>query len=94
VHVRLARDRVGALADRRDHCALFDRLAARDRDGAELEERDRVAVGRPDRERAAAARNGADEGNGSAGRRKHGDAHGGAYIEAAMLPARVRILAE
>jgi hypothetical protein len=49
------------LADRPDLLALGDAHARRDGDRAEMERRDRVAVGRLDRDRSPVARQGACE---------------------------------
>ena len=66
VHVRLARDRVGALSDRADACAFPDLVAALHGDRAELQQRHRVAVTRADRQRATARGNGPGERHGPA----------------------------
>jgi hypothetical protein len=89
--VRGARDRVLALTDLADDRTLRDRAAARDADRAELEQCDGVAVGRLDRERAAAGRHGADEGDHAGRWRPHGLAGRGADVDAAVLARGVLV---
>ena len=83
-----ARDGVLARPDLADDVALRDRAAARDGGRAELEQRDRVAVGGQDRERAAAVGHRADEGDGAGGRRAHRRADRLADVDAAVLAGR------
>jgi hypothetical protein len=94
VHVGRRRHVVGALADGADGRSLGDLGAARDADGAELEEGHRVAVGRLDGDGAAAARQGADEGHEARGRSDHRRADRRAHVDAAVLARRVRVGAE
>jgi hypothetical protein len=85
---------VGALADQTDSRSLGELVAARDADGAELEQGDRVAVGCLDGDGAPAARNRADEGDEAGGRGDHRRADRRAHVDAAVLTARVRVGAE
>jgi hypothetical protein len=94
VDVRLERDRVGALADGPDRGALHDRGASSDRDRAELEQRDGVAVLGADRERPAAIGHGARERHDAAGRCPHSGAQGRPDVQAAVLCTRVGIVSE
>jgi hypothetical protein len=94
VDVGLAGDRVGALADRSDALALRDVRAARDGDGSELQQRDGEPVGGPDRDRAAAVRDRADEADVAGDGRAHHRADRPADVDAAMLTAGVRVRAE
>jgi hypothetical protein len=94
VHVGRRRHVVGALAHGADGRSLGELGAARYADSAELEEGHRIAVGRLDRDRATAARNGADEGHEAGGRRDHRRSDGRAHIDAAVLARRVRVGAE
>ena len=85
------RDRVLARTDLADDRTFRDRASASDGDRAELEQCHGVAVDRLDRERAAAGRHGADEGDDAAGRRPHGLAGRGADVDAAVLARRVLV---
>ena len=67
MNVRHERDGVRALADRADDCSLLDHGAAHDRRRPELEQRHHVRVGL-NRDHSPAARNNADEGDGSTDR--------------------------
>ena len=92
--VRHGGDRVLALADLADDAAFSDRAAARDGDRPELEQRHGVAVGRLDRQRAAAGRNGADERDDAGGGRPHGVAGSGADVDSTMLARCVLVRCE
>jgi hypothetical protein len=94
VDVRLAHDRVGAGADRAHDRSLGHDVAALDGHCAELEQRDRVALGRPDRHAQAAAREAAGEGDRARGRRANWSAHIGADVDAAVLAAGIWVVAE
>jgi len=94
VHVWVARDRVGALADRADPRSLGDLLTALHDDRSELQQGHGVAVARADRQRATATGNGSGERHGSRSGRAHRLAERTAHVDPAMLPCRVRIRAE
>jgi hypothetical protein len=94
VHVRGVRDRVRALADAPDAHALCNRVAPPDRDARELKHGYREAVAGLDRQRAAAVRHRPRERNGAADRCVHGFTNGCADVDAAVLPAGVRIAPE
>jgi hypothetical protein len=91
VDVRLARDRVDALTDGADGRALGNRVSAPDGDLAQLEQRDRVAVSRSDRQRPSAARDRADERDGPFARRTNSLTGRRGDVDAAVLAAGVRI---
>jgi hypothetical protein len=86
--VRLGR--VGR-ADDPDRGTLGNGSAARHRHGAEMRQRHGQPVGGRDRDRRAAARQGAREADGAGGRREHGYPRRCADLDAAALPARVRV---
>ena len=88
------RDGVLAVADLADDRALRDHAAGRDDGRAELEQRDRVAVGGQDRDRAAAARHRTGEGDGSCGRGAHRRADSRTDVDAAVLAGGVAVLGE
>ena len=92
VHVRAAHLGVARGADRPDDVAFGDRGALRDRGRAEVRERDRVAVGGRDRERAPRARDGADVGHLPRRGRAHGTARVACEVEPAVLAAGVRVV--
>jgi hypothetical protein len=92
--VRYGRDRVGALADGADNRSLGDLVAADHARRAELEQGDGVAVGGLDSDRAAAAGNGAGEGDRSARGRPDPGTNGRADVDATVLAAGVDIVAE
>jgi hypothetical protein len=94
VHVRLARHRVCAPADRADPRSLGDLVAALHADRPELQQGHRVAVARPDRQRTTTAGNGSGERHGPRRRRAHRLAERAAHVDAAMLSSRVRVRAE
>jgi hypothetical protein len=94
VDVRLGRRRVGARPDRPDRVALGDHPALVDERRAELRQRDRIAVRRPDRDHPPVAGHRARERHDAAGRRPHRRAHVAADVDAAMLPGRVGIRPE
>ena len=85
------RDDVLARADLTHDRTLGDGAPARDGDRAELEQRHRIPVGRLDRERAAAGRNGTDERDAPADRCTHRLAGGGADVDPAVLSRRVLV---
>jgi hypothetical protein len=85
---------LAARADRPDGRALRDGLPLLHGDRAEMHERRGVPVRRLDRDRAAAAGNGSGEGDRAARRRDDALAGASADVDAAMLPARVRVGAE
>jgi hypothetical protein len=93
VDVRQRRDGVGALADRAHDRALRNDAAADDGRRAELEQGHGVNVGQ-DRDRPAAAGDGADERDRAPDRRAHVAADGRADVDASMLPGSVRVRAE
>ncbi|HEX3805308.1 MAG TPA: hypothetical protein VHV52_00865 [Gaiellaceae bacterium] len=80
-----------ARADRADGDALADDCALQDRDGAEVRDRDRVPVGRRDRHRLARVRDRAGERHRAALGCGHRRAERPGDVDAAMLPARVRM---
>ena len=82
---------VAARPDRGDAVALGHRGARRDRQRAEMRERDREPVGGRDRESAARARHRSREGDGAARGRAHGLTGGRADVDAAVLPGGVRL---
>jgi hypothetical protein len=92
--MRYGRDGVLAVADLADDHAFSDRAAARDGDRPELEQRHGVAVGRLDRQRATAGRNGADEGDDAGGGSPNGVADGGADVDSTMLARSVLVRRE
>jgi hypothetical protein len=77
-----------------DDVSLGDILIPSHTHGAELQERDRVAVRRPDGDRAPTRRHGAGKGDPSAGRRDYRGAHRSSDVDSAMLAPSVRIPAE
>lgn len=83
-----------ARSDDPDDVSLGDLLIPSHTHGPELQERDRVAVRRPDGDRAAARRHGAGKGDPSAGRRDYRRAHRSSDVDSAMLAPGVRIPAE
>jgi len=89
--VGLDGDRIGAVAAATDEGALLHGRSACDQRLGELEQRDRVAVGGLDRERPSALRERAHEGDGSGRGREHVGSDGRAEVDAAVLPACVRI---
>jgi hypothetical protein len=83
-----------AVADLADDRSLRDHTAGRDDGRAELEQRDRVAVGSQDRDRAATARHRAREGDGSCGRGAHRRADRLTDVDAAVLAGGVAVLGQ
>lgn len=59
-----------------------------------MDERDRVAVVGPDRDRQSTAGDRARERDNACPRRAYGRTRGAADVDAAMLPARIRVVAE
>jgi hypothetical protein len=94
VHVRKGLLRHSARADRANRVALGDGRPARDGDGAEMEQRDGVAVGRLDRDRPPACRHGPGERHDPARRRDDRGTRLRADVDSAVETARVRIGAE
>jgi hypothetical protein len=94
VDVRAGGDRVAARAEPGDDGSLLDGLTARDKDLAELQERDGVAVDRQDRDRPASARHCAREGDRAGDGRPHVGAELATDVDAAVLSAEVRVLAQ
>jgi hypothetical protein len=94
VDVRLGVLWLARPTDRSDAVALDDRLAARDGNGAEVDERDRVAVGRLDRHGAAAAGHGARERDRAGRRGPNEPACRRSHVDAAMLLSRIGIVPE
>jgi len=83
-----------ARADDPDETALSHRLPAPDRHLAEMQESDRIAVLRPDRDGAAAHRHGAGERDDPGRRREHRRAARGADVDPSMLSGCVRVVAQ
>jgi hypothetical protein len=79
--------------DRADHCALLYALTACHRRRAEVDERDRVAFGRLDRNGEAVRRHRADERDHSPTRGDDGLAGLTGDVDAAVLPGGVRVSA-
>ena len=79
-------------ADRADGVALGDGRARAHGNVTEVDERDRVAVGGANRQRAPGAGNGAREGDDSLGRSAYGRPGGPADVDPAMRAAGVRIV--
>jgi hypothetical protein len=94
VDVRDVDVRRAARPDRPDDGAFRDGVAAMNGDGAEVEKRDGVVVGRPDRDRQASAGDRAHERDRAARRSANRGARGAAHVDTAMLAARVRIRTE
>jgi hypothetical protein len=94
VHVRRCRDWIAALADTRDAIALRNVHALADHDLAELQQRHRVAVTRPNRDRMTAVRNAADERDRPSCRCDDGRPDGGADVDTAVLTACVGVAPE
>ena len=83
-----------ARADGPDQAALRDGHPAAHGDRAEMQERDRVTVIRLERDRSAAHRDGAGEGDDPGRRGEHGRTGWSADVDAAVLARRIRIVAE
>jgi hypothetical protein len=94
VHVRLARDRVGALSDRADACAFPDLVPALHANRAELQQRHGVTVTRADGQRATARGHGPGERHRPGNRRAHRLADRTAYVDPPMLPSCIRVRPE
>jgi hypothetical protein len=94
VQMRLGRVGLGARPDHPDRVALGDHPALVDEQRAELGVRDRVPVPRPDRHDQAVAWRRPRERHRSRGCRAHRLAHGASEVDAAMLAAGVRVVAE
>jgi hypothetical protein len=83
--------RLGGRAHRADRGAFGDDRAARHRDRSEVDQRDRVAVGRRDRDDAPAVRHRPRKGDRTACGRQSRLADRAPDVDAAMLPAGVRM---
>lgn len=83
---------VFASADLGDNRSFSDGVAARHRGRAELEQGDREAVGRLDRQRASAARHRTGERDDPTRGRVHRLAARGTDVDAPVLAAGVRVL--
>ena len=94
MNVRRGGDNVGALTDSAHGRPFGDLVAAHHADRAELQQRDRVAVGRLDRDRTTAAGDRADERDGAGSRRAHDSPKVGADVQATVLTAGVDVVAE
>jgi hypothetical protein len=94
VNVRLARDRVGALADRADTFPLGDLISTLHGGRSELEQRHRIPVAGADRQRPSARGNGPDERHGPRGGCAHRLAECAGDVDPAVLSSRVRVRAE
>ena len=85
---------VAAPSHRSDRRSLGHRVALRDADRAEVDDRDRVAVCGRDRDSASVGRKRAGERHRAGGRRSHRRALRSGDVDAAMLPGGVRVAAE
>ena len=94
VDVRLCVFRRPARADQPEGRALGDGCAAANTDRSEVEERDRVAVDRPDGDGEPASGNGARERDRPGGRRADGGASAPADVDSAMVPGGIWVVAE
>jgi hypothetical protein len=94
VDVRRLRDAVAALPDRAENVSFVDLRALPDGSSPELQQGDRVPVAGANRHGAAAVRHAADERDRAGSRRADADADVGGDVDAAVLPAGVRIVAE
>ena len=92
--VWLRRDGVGSGTAYRDDGAFVDERSAESEELAQLEQRDRPAVVGPDGDRLPSAGHRPRERHRAGGRRADGRAGLGADVDAAVLPARVRIVSE
>jgi hypothetical protein len=77
------------VADRADRRALGDDRTSRDRQRAEMDERDRKVIGRADADGETAAGNRAGKAHRSTGRREHGRAQAARNGDSAVLPSGV-----
>ncbi len=91
VHGRARELRRPARAHGAHHVALGDGVAAPHRVGAEMNERDRVAVGGLNRDRLSLRRDGPGEGDRSRDRCDDFCAVGGSDVDTAVLSGRVRV---
>jgi hypothetical protein len=94
MHVRLHRHGVGARPDHPDRVALGDHPALVDEQRPELAMGNRVAVRRQHRDHESLTRHGTGERDLAAGSRPHSRSDRAADVEAAVLPARVRVAAQ
>jgi hypothetical protein len=91
VDERLGEIGLAGRADRADALALGDARAAPNREGAEMQQRDREPVAGQQGQRLPAVRNGAGERDGRVDRCPHRRARCGADVDAAVLPWGLRI---
>jgi hypothetical protein len=94
VNIRHGQLHNAARPDGSDEVALRDGRPAPHGGRAEMQERDRVAVLRLERNGSAAHGDGADEGDDSGRRGEHGCARWSADVDPAMLARRIRIVSE
>jgi hypothetical protein len=94
VHMGLGKVGLSARSDDANDVSLSDLLIPSHAHCTELKERDRVAVGRPNGDRAAACRHDAGKGDSSAGRRDYRSAERRSDVDSAMLAPGVRIFSE
>lgn len=94
IHMRLRELGLTARPNDADDVSFADLLISSDAHCAELQQRDRVAVSRPDGDRAAARRHRAGEGHPSAGRRDYRSAERRPDVDSAMLAPGIRVSAE
>jgi hypothetical protein len=81
-------------AERADRRSFGDRRIARDRDRAEMDERDGVAVRSPDRDREAVSRHRAGERDAASARGEDRAPGASAHVQTAMLAPSVRVGSE
>ena len=84
---------LAARADRADDFAFIDGSPRSDRDRSQMNERDRIPVLRADCQAAASVRNLAGERDDSSHRSAHLCARRRAYVDPAVLPSSVRVVA-
>jgi hypothetical protein len=92
LHVGHRVRRHAARADGRHRLALGHGRALADQERAEMQQRDRIAVGRLDRDRQPVRGDAADERDGSRGWREHGASEWPLEVDAAVLPRRERVV--
>jgi hypothetical protein len=94
VDVGLGAFRLAARSDRADDLALADGRLHSDRDRPQVNQGDRVSVLRADRQAPAFVRHLAGEGDDSRRRSAYVCARRCADVDSAVLPARVRVVAD
>jgi hypothetical protein len=94
VHVRRRVLRFPARADRTDDVVLGDRGPDAHGDRAQVNERDREALGGADRQRQAGSRNGSGKADDTCLRCPHVRARGRADVDSPVLAARIRVVVE